>query len=302
MPIDVSGGGSGFEVKPEVLESAGQNGRRTAARVPDQAQGLAAPAEAARGALKGWGSGAALSGCTDSWKAALDSTAADMDRCGDNLVRTAANYRAADQANAGTMTAAGDSTGLTATMTTMTTMAATGLDGEHTLPYPAPPRSGSGPDAVILPYPERPEEGVVHPVAPGGRDPIAPGRPGTVPPTWTGPGPSVVHPVAPGGRDPIAPGRPGIVPPTWTGPAPAIVHPIAPGPVRPATVTPIDWITAPQPVDVMPVFVPGPVTPLPAPTGPDEPFEIHHFDPPTKEARERMHRAILGEGPAPTGL
>ncbi|MDQ0308584.1 hypothetical protein J2S46_003140 [Kitasatospora herbaricolor] len=272
MPIDASGGGSGFEVKPEVLESAGQNGRRTAARVPDQAQGLAAPAEAARGALKGWGSGAALSNCTDSWKAALDSTAADMDRCGDNLVRTAANYRAADQANAGTMAAAGDSTGLTA----MTTMAATGLDGEHTLPYPAPPRSGSGPDAVILPYPERPGEGVVHPVAPGG-------------------------------RDPIAPGRPGIVPPTFTGPAPAIVHPIAPGPARPARVTPIDWITAPQPVDVMPVFVPGPVTPLPAPvepapTGPDRPFEIHHFDPPTKEAQERMHRAILGEGPAPTGL
>ncbi|MFD7986390.1 WXG100 family type VII secretion target [Kitasatospora indigofera] len=269
MPIDTSGGGSGFEVKPEVLESAGQNGRRTAARLPDQANGLAAPAEAARGALKGWGSGAALNSCTDSWKAALDSTAADMDRCGDNLVRTAANYRAADQANAGTMAAAGDTTGLTATMTTM---AATGLDGAHTLPYPAPPRSGSGPDAVILPYPDRPgEEGIVHPVAPGG-------------------------------RDPIAPGRPGIVPPVFTGPGPAVVHPVAPGPARPATVTPIDWITAPHPADIMPVFVPGPVKPLPAATGPDEPFEIHHFDPPTKEAQERMHRAILGEGPAPTGL
>ncbi|MFC9326280.1 hypothetical protein [Kitasatospora sp. NPDC057015] len=284
MPIDASGGGSGFEVKPEVLESAGQNGRRTAARIPDEAKGVLAPADAAQGALKGWQSGTALNRCTDSWKAALDSTAADMDRCGDNLVRTAANYRAADQANAGTVAASGDTTGVLATM------AATDLDGAHTLPYPAPPRSGSGPDAVILPYPDRPgAEGPPFggPFTPGGRDPIEPG---------TG------HPVAPGGRDPIAPGRPGIVQPTWTGPAPAVVHPIAPGGPRPAAVTPIDWITAPQPADVMPVFVPGPVTVGPAPAEPDQPFEIHYFDPPTEEDKERLRRVILGEGPAPEGL
>ncbi|MFC9330012.1 hypothetical protein [Kitasatospora sp. NPDC057015] len=94
-------GGSGFRVQPGELDGAGQTAKQTAELIPGETKGVLGSSDKAEGSLKGWATGAELNVCTDSWRALLDALSAEMDRQGENLVKTAKNYRESEEKAAG---------------------------------------------------------------------------------------------------------------------------------------------------------------------------------------------------------
>ncbi|MFC8720422.1 WXG100 family type VII secretion target [Kitasatospora sp. NPDC057198] len=92
-----SGGGGGFRVEPDELDGAGQTAGGVAEQVPGGTSRVLGASDDAEAGLRGWTTGSELDACTDQWKRLLDELSAEMDRQGDNLRRTAANYRRAEQ-------------------------------------------------------------------------------------------------------------------------------------------------------------------------------------------------------------
>lgn len=92
-----SGGGGGFRVEPGELEAAGVTAGAVAERVPGGVPGVLEASDAAEAGLAGWLTGGELDACAAGWKRVLEELAAEADRQGDNLRRTAANYRSAEQ-------------------------------------------------------------------------------------------------------------------------------------------------------------------------------------------------------------
>ncbi|RKE18794.1 type VII secretion target [Streptomyces sp. TLI_171] len=82
---------------PEELDAAGQTAGGVAERVPGETSRVLGASDDAEGGLRGWVTGSELNACTDEWKRLLDELSAEMDRQGDNLRQTAANYRRAEQ-------------------------------------------------------------------------------------------------------------------------------------------------------------------------------------------------------------
>ncbi len=95
-----AGSSDGFHVRPGELRGAGESARRTAELLPAGTRGLLEASDRAERALPGWSAAGALTACTDAWRARLDSLAAELDRQGGNLLATADNYRACDEAAA----------------------------------------------------------------------------------------------------------------------------------------------------------------------------------------------------------
>ncbi|MGW4381255.1 hypothetical protein [Kitasatospora sp. NPDC004531] len=96
--VGPGGSGGGFQVDPEELDGAGVNATTAAERLPEAATRVAGPSDSAEQGLRGWLTGSELDACTTEWKMVLDKLSAEMDRQGENLHRTAKNYRDADQA------------------------------------------------------------------------------------------------------------------------------------------------------------------------------------------------------------
>ncbi|QKW19314.1 hypothetical protein HUT16_09755 [Kitasatospora sp. NA04385] len=91
------GSGGGFRVEPDELDGAGQTAGGVAERVPGGTTRVLGASDEAEAGLRGWTTGGELDACTGQWKRLLDELSAEMDRQGDNLRRTAANYRRAEQ-------------------------------------------------------------------------------------------------------------------------------------------------------------------------------------------------------------
>ncbi|MEV4555817.1 hypothetical protein AB0K51_02325 [Kitasatospora sp. NPDC049285] len=92
---------------PDELDGAGQAAAGVAERLPGESGRVLGASDDAAGALRGWLTGRELDGCTGEWKRLLDGLSAELDRQGDNLRRTAANYRRSDQEAARALSAAG---------------------------------------------------------------------------------------------------------------------------------------------------------------------------------------------------
>nr|WP_237419208.1 type VII secretion target [Kitasatospora sp. SID7827] len=99
------GGGDGFRVEPGELDGAGRTASGVAEQVPGGTSRVLGASDAAEAGLRGWSTGGELDSCTDEWRRLLDALSAEMDRQGDDLRRTAANYRRADQEAARGLTA-----------------------------------------------------------------------------------------------------------------------------------------------------------------------------------------------------
>ncbi|MFG2819325.1 hypothetical protein ACGFX4_07850 [Kitasatospora sp. NPDC048365] len=82
---------------PDELDGAGNTARSTAEQVPNETSGVLAASDTAEGGLRGFLTGSELNSCTDEWKRLLDELSKEMDRQGDNLKQTAANYRKSEQ-------------------------------------------------------------------------------------------------------------------------------------------------------------------------------------------------------------
>ncbi|MFF1871586.1 hypothetical protein [Streptomyces sp. CB03911] len=104
-------GGSGFRVQPGELDGAGKTAKATAELIPGETKGVLGASDKAEAGLKGWTTGAELNSCTDSWRALLDSLSAEMDRQGENLVKTAKNYRDSDEKAHGDISGIGTGSG-----------------------------------------------------------------------------------------------------------------------------------------------------------------------------------------------
>ncbi|MFE1322393.1 WXG100 family type VII secretion target [Kitasatospora phosalacinea] len=91
------GSGGGFQVDPDELDGAAQTAGTVAEQVPGGTSRVLGASDEAEGGLRGWSTGSELNACTDEWKRLLDGLSAEMDRQGDNLRQTAANYRRAEQ-------------------------------------------------------------------------------------------------------------------------------------------------------------------------------------------------------------
>ncbi|MFJ5232355.1 type VII secretion target [Kitasatospora sp. NPDC088391] len=95
--MEPGGSGGGFRVAPEELDGAGQTAGRLAEQVPGETSRVLGASDGAEAGLRGWLTGSELNSCTDEWKRLLDELSAEMDKQGDNLKQTAANYRRAEQ-------------------------------------------------------------------------------------------------------------------------------------------------------------------------------------------------------------
>jgi hypothetical protein len=94
----------GFQVRPDELAGAGSSALALAARVPAQADQLAAATGSAATGLTGWRTAAALRSCGDAWRALLVRLSQELAHQGNQLTATANQYRSGELAAADAFT------------------------------------------------------------------------------------------------------------------------------------------------------------------------------------------------------
>ncbi|MFI6446123.1 type VII secretion target [Kitasatospora sp. NPDC050543] len=308
---DNQGGGGQFAVDPAVLDAAGRSAQKTAPQIPEASKGVLGPSDQAEAGLKGFQSAATLNACTDAWKAALDSITTEMDKCGENLIKTAETYRGGDDKALQSMSAPATALSGGGGSTSIASVRAAGAGGAAGGGAPVGPsttvQSATDPGSSML------TDLLGHTIGVGGDQGSTRPTPGQRPPAigkpngpenvWIGPYPAERPFPAPPSKN-VNPFEP-----------PNITYPIG-------EVNPIHWVD-PEGGSNRP-FITGPVPRHPAPNpdpffdngffdngmdeahhpikGDDLPLVEHQFEPPTKEDRERMDRIIRGEGPKAAGL